>query len=118
MNPAMDLENQRDLRLVAGDEAEQAQQSGSEGGRGHGDLVADVIRESGLLPPEKVDQAQHRAGGDSFSQALIDEGLAGALGVARTLAEKYHLPLVDLAVAGVDAEAAKTTARPLLAPAR
>src|SRR5206468_871244 len=55
-----------------------------------------------------------RAAGESFSQALIDEGLAGALGVARTLAEKYHLPLVDLAVAGVDAEAVKLIALPVL----
>src|SRR5205814_6987627 len=73
-----------------------------------GDLVADVIRESGLLPSEKVDAVRERASGASFSRALIDEGLASSLGVARTLAEQYHLPLVDLAVAGVDAEAAKT----------
>ena len=76
---------------------EKADRQLGRGARGHGDLVADVIRESGLLPAEKIDQAQRRAAGDSFSQALIDEGLAGALGVARTLAEKYHLPLVDLA---------------------
>ena len=99
----MDHENQPELRLVgdADDSAEAGERD--ENARGHGDLVADVIRESGLLPPEQVDQAQRRAAGDSFSQALVDEGLAGALGVARTLAEKYHLPLVDLAVAGVDA---------------
>ena len=45
---------------------------------------------------------------------MIDEGLASALGVARRLAEQYQLPLVDLAVAGVDAEAAKTIALPVL----
>jgi type IV pilus assembly protein PilB len=116
MEAAMDLDNQPDLRLVSdGDDAEKAgQHVRSEGVRGHGDLVADVIRESGLLPDDKVDRAQRRAAGDSFSQALIDEGLAGALGVARTLAEKYHLPLVDLAVAGVDAEAVKRIALPVL----
>jgi type IV pilus assembly protein PilB len=116
MGPAMELDKQPDLRLV-GDGAEEDKAEGQvrgEGTRGHGDLIADVIRESGLLPPDKVDQAQRRAAGDSFSQALIDEGLAGALGVARTLAEKYHLPLVDLAVAGVDAEAVKQIALPVL----
>jgi type IV pilus assembly protein PilB len=112
----MDLENQPELRLVGTrDDAETAgREAGGEGARGHGDLVADVIRESGLLSPEKVDQAQRRASGESFAQALIDEGLAGALGVARTLAEKHHLPLVDLAVAGVDAEAAKKIALSVL----
>src|SRR4051794_16446210 len=116
MERAMDYENQPDLRLVSDTDDKQTpgQKVRSEGVRGHGDLVADVIRESGLLPPDKIDQAQRRAAGDSFSQALIDEGLAGALGVARTLAEKYHLPLVDLAVAGVDAEAVKLIALPVL----
>src|SRR3954454_16737642 len=116
MGPAMELDKQPDLRLVSqGAEEDKAErQVRGEGTRGHGDLIADVIRESGLLPPDKVDQAQRRAAGDSFSQALIDEGLAGALGVARTLAEKYHLPLVDLAVAGVDAEAVKLIALPVL----
>ena len=48
-----------------------------------------------------------RALGGSFSQALIDEGVASSLGIARSLAEQFHLPLVDLAVVGVDAEASK-----------
>ena len=50
------------------------------------------------------------AGGGTFADALVDEGFASSLGVARSLAEQYHLPLVDLAVAGVDAEAAKLIA--------
>ena len=50
----------------------------------------------------------------SFAQALVEEGYASALGVARRLAEEYHLPLVDLAVAGVDAMAAKEIALPVL----
>ena len=77
------------------------------GGRpgGHGDLVADVIRATG--PADAREDRRRRArsaGGSSFSQALVEEGFASALGVARRLAEQYHLPLVDLAVAGVDAD--------------
>jgi type IV pilus assembly protein PilB len=53
------------------------------------------------------------AAADTSSQAVRD-GLAGGLEVARSLAEKYHLPLVDLAVAGVDAEAIKMIALPVL----
>ena len=44
-----------------------------------------------------------RLAGDSFSQELVDEGHAGSQGVAQTLAEKDHLPLVDLGAVGVDA---------------
>ena len=47
------------------------------------------------------------AGGGTFADALVEEGFASSLGVARSLAEQYHLPLVDLAIAGVDAGAAK-----------
>src|SRR5256886_1748861 len=121
MEPTMEIDNQPDLRLVAGNGNPEAHEHehGDEPGSGQGppdqgDLVADVIRETGLLPSEKVDAVRERAAGASFSRALIDEGLASALGVARTLAEQYHLPLVDLAVAGVDAEAAKAIALPVL----
>jgi type IV pilus assembly protein PilB len=52
-------------------------------------------------------------GGDAFSRALMDEE-AGALGLARTVAETHHLPLVDLGMTGVDPEAAKAIALPVL----
>jgi type IV pilus assembly protein PilB len=60
------------------------------------------------------DKPELRLAGDSFSESLVDQGLAGALDVARTLAEKHHLPLVDLGVVGVDAEAVKMIALPVL----
>jgi type IV pilus assembly protein PilB len=60
------------------------------------------------------DKPELRLAGDSFSESLVDEGLAGALDVARTLAEKHHLPLVDLGVVAVDAEAVKMIALPVL----
>jgi type IV pilus assembly protein PilB len=51
--------------------------------------------------------------GDSFSESLIDEE-PGALGAARAVAEKFHLPLVDLGVVGVDPDAAKAIALSVL----
>ena len=73
----------------------------------HSDLVAQLIGDSGLLAPDKLEAVRTRARGGSFSRALLDEGFAHSLGVARNLAEQYHLPLVDLAVEGVDAEASE-----------
>jgi type IV pilus assembly protein PilB len=108
MKASMGTDDQPDLRLIGSDEPSDTESPG------HGDLVADVIAETGLLPSEKVDLVRRRAAGGPFSQALVDEGLASALGVARALAEQYHLPLVDLAVAGVDGEASKIIALQVL----
>src|SRR5262245_39218017 len=51
---------------------------------------------------------------DAEKAAPSVDVLAGGREVARALAEKYHLPLVDLAVAGVDHEAIKLIALPVL----
>jgi len=105
------MDKQPDLRLIDGEDGAEPGQSSVEPRPTDGataDLVAEVIRETGLLDPDKIDLVRQRTGtGASFSQALVEEGFASALGVARKLAEEYHLPLVDLAVAGVDAMATK-----------
>jgi type IV pilus assembly protein PilB len=100
-----------ELRLVEGDTWEEPAQPEN---REASELVAELVGEAGLLRPEQLENVRTRAAGGSFSQALRDEGLATALGVARTLAEQYHLPLVDLAEAGIDAEASKLIALPVL----
>jgi type IV pilus assembly protein PilB len=111
----MDYKDHPELRLVDGEaDAAGSPASDDDDPRAYTDLVAELIGESGLLPPESVQQVRNRAVGGTFSEALIDEGFASAAGVARTLAEQYHLPLVDLAVAGVDTEAAGTIALPVL----
>ena len=51
-------------------------------GGGHSDLVADVIREAGCCRPTGR-RGPGAAGSGSFSQALVDEGFASSLGVAR-----------------------------------
>ncbi len=111
-SPGMNYDNHPELRLVNEENGELI--SDESGARGHSELVSEVIAEMGLLDQEKLEQVRTKAIGGTFSQALIDEGFASALGVARALAEQYHLPLVDLAVAGIDAEAAKTIALPVL----
>jgi type IV pilus assembly protein PilB len=60
-------------------------------------LVADLLEATGLVPADRLAAARGRAGAGSLAQALIDEGLARADGVARALAERYRLPFVDIA---------------------
>jgi type IV pilus assembly protein PilB len=72
------------------------------------ELLADLLAATGLIPDDKLALARGRAGAaGSLAQALIDEGIATQEGIARTLAARYQLPLVDLAEAGVEVDAAK-----------
>jgi type IV pilus assembly protein PilB len=72
------------------------------------ELLNDLISATGLVPADKLALVRGRAlQGVSFAQALVDEGVASSDGLARILAARSGLPLVDLADTGVDAEAAK-----------
>jgi len=71
------------------------------------ELVADLLAATGLVAPDKLALVRGRAGQGSMAQALVDEGAASADGVARTLAVRFQLPLVDLASTGVSPEAAR-----------
>ena len=72
------------------------------------ELVVDLLAATGLVPADKLALVRGRAQqGTGLAQAILDEGVATNEGIARALATRYHLPLVDLAVQPVDAEAAK-----------
>jgi type IV pilus assembly protein PilB len=71
------------------------------------ELLADLLAATGLVPEDKLAMARGRAGsGGSLAQALVAEGVATQEGIARTLASRYQLPLIDLTETGVDAGAA------------
>jgi type IV pilus assembly protein PilB len=75
------------------------------------ELVADLLAATGLVAADKLALVRGRAGATgSLAQAIIDEGVASSDGIARTLAARHHLPLVDLAVVAVADEAAKQIA--------
>jgi type IV pilus assembly protein PilB len=69
-------------------------------------LVTDLLAATELVPADKLALVRARAGDGSVAQALVDEGLASSDAIARVLAERHHLPFVDLAGAGVDVNAA------------
>lgn len=74
---------------------------------GASELVADLIEATRLVPADRLALVRGRARqGGSFAEALLAEGLAASDGVARMLAARHRLPLVDLRLTGVAADAA------------
>jgi type IV pilus assembly protein PilB len=71
------------------------------------ELVTDLLAATGLIPADKLALVRGRAGQGSIAQAIIDEGVASAEGIARTLAARYNMPLADLLATKVDDEAVK-----------
>ena len=71
------------------------------------ELLADLLETTGLISAERLNEARARAGSGSLAQALANEGLAPATGVARAIAARHHLPFVDLAAVGISREAAE-----------
>ena len=71
------------------------------------ELVVDLLAATGLVAADKLALVRSRAAQGSITQAMVDEGVASGEGIARTLAVRYQVPLVDLALAGVDKDAAQ-----------
>ncbi len=69
------------------------------------ELVADLLSATELLAADRLAAARGRAGAGSFAQALIDEGHAKPEGIARALARRRGLPIVDLAETRVSPDA-------------
>jgi type IV pilus assembly protein PilB len=72
------------------------------------ELVVDLLAATRLVPEDKLALARGRASQTrSLASALVEEGVASSDGIARMLAARHQLPLIDIALAGVDSEAAK-----------
>src|SRR3954447_20222494 len=75
---------------------------------GNGDLdpvteaVIDLIAATRLLQGPDIAALRDRGRTtESVAQAIVDVGLASSDGMARVLASRYHLPLVDLGATGI-----------------
>jgi type IV pilus assembly protein PilB len=69
-------------------------------------LVADLLGSTNLVPADRLALARGRAGqAGSLAQALVDEGIATSDGIARALASRYQLPVVDLTTTAVESAA-------------
>jgi type IV pilus assembly protein PilB len=72
------------------------------------ELVVDLLAATKLVPADKLALARGRAQQTgSLSAALVEEGVASSEGIARILATRHRLPLIDLAFTGVDETAVK-----------
>ncbi len=95
------------LRTTAGPETDGG---GSVAPAGLGDaidLVVDLISATKLVPPDRLAKAGERAReSGSLARALVDEGIATGIGVARRHAAQYRLPLIDFVSTPVDETAA------------
>src|SRR5438105_11030428 len=107
----MDFERPPNLRTAGSPPAGATSQTGARFGdpppiNALAELVADLLASTGLVPADKLALVRGGAGRGSFAQALIEQDVATSEGVARTLAARHQMPLVDLALTGVDDEAA------------
>jgi type IV pilus assembly protein PilB len=107
----MDSERPPNLRTVGSPGAQAAGTGAQPLGSGMAinataELVVDLLSATGLVPADKLALVRGRAGQGSLAQAIVDEGVAPPEGIARSLAVRYQIALVDLALAGVDKEAA------------
>ena len=105
----MELERPAELRSEAADEETRPKAGPLRSAfsvNGLAELVADVVEQTGLLSAEHVATVRARARTGSFSQALIDEGLAGGDQVAAALSTRFGMPVVDLLQTGVAQDAA------------
>src|SRR4051794_4617655 len=111
----MDLKRPNKLRLSGRSETADAPAIGGEAGLPDGfpvnevaELVADLIEATGLVSGDRLAAVRGRVKqGGSFAQAVLDEGVATAEGLARTLASRFQLPFIDLPLTGVAEHAAK-----------
>src|SRR5215831_16606039 len=69
------------------------------------ELVADLIAATGLVPADKLALVRGAAGMGSFAHALVENNVASSEGLAKTLAARYQMPLIDLALTGVSDDA-------------
>ncbi len=100
------------LRTIGGEGLQSGTPAGPLGGgmpvNPVAELVVDLLAATGLIAPDKLALVRGRAQqGVGLGQAILEEGAATSEGIARALATKFQLPLVDLAAQELDAEAAK-----------
>jgi type IV pilus assembly protein PilB len=71
-----------------------------------GELVVDLLESTGLIPESKLAFVREQVRTMPVVQVLIDQGLASSEAIARIMAARHQLPVVELGATGIDPEAA------------
>ena len=71
------------------------------------DLVAELLATTELLPLDRLAAARGSAGAGSLAEALRNDGLATAQGIATSLARRHGMPFIDLEEVRVSPDAAE-----------
>jgi type IV pilus assembly protein PilB len=71
------------------------------------ELVADIVEATALLPPDRLAFVRDKARSSSFAQALVEEGFADGYTIAKSLAARHNLPLIDVIETGVASAASE-----------
>jgi type IV pilus assembly protein PilB len=72
------------------------------------ELVVDLLTATELVPADRLALVRGRAAqGGSLAQALVEEGVASSEGIARMLAARHQVPLVDFALTPVKEDAGR-----------
>jgi type IV pilus assembly protein PilB len=107
----MDIERPPNLRSPGAEPGSATPQGGASLGgspppiNALAELVADLIAATGLVPADKLAVVRGAAGMGSFAHSLVENNVASSEGLAKTLAARFQMPLVDLALTGVTDEA-------------
>ncbi len=79
------------------------------------ELLLDLLEATTLVDASAMTEVRARAAsGTPVTQALIDEGAAVSDGIARMLAVRHHLPVIDLPTVGVAVDAVQLIPVPTL----
>jgi type IV pilus assembly protein PilB len=71
-----------------------------------GELVVDLLESTGLIPESKLGLVREQARTMPVVQVLVDQGLASSEAIARIMAARHQMPVIELGATGVDPDAA------------
>jgi type IV pilus assembly protein PilB len=70
-----------------------------------GELVVDLLESTGLIPADKVKLIREQARTTPVVQVLVDLELASGEAIARIMAARHQLPVVELGAVSIDSQA-------------
>src|SRR5215218_2512087 len=74
------------------------------------EAIVDLLAATELIPENYVPSVREQSQRAPIAHVLVDQRLASTEAIARLVAARHHLPLVELGSSGIDAQASATVA--------